>query len=133
MIITRFIIEVMGKPPEMVKKTLEQVAKFIEERHDVIKKDISDVERVEKSEIYSGFLEIEFEVKSFEELFLAVVDFGPTVVEIIEPTKITVEASELQGALSDLIAKLHKMSKQMQLIHAENIKLKRMLSTSDKK
>ncbi len=133
-IVVRFIIEVMGRPKEVVQKTLEKVCSFIEERHKIVSKEISDVSIVENSNLLSAFLEVEFEVRNFEELFLAILDFGPTVVEIIEPSKIVIDAGELQAVISDLITKLHNMSNKIQTLHTENIKLKRLLSSkSDNK
>jgi len=123
--ITRFIIEVMGKPESIVEKTLKEVVKSVGERYKIVHTEYSDVEKVEKSTIFSAFVELEFEVKNFEELFLAVIDFGPTVVEVIEPSEVKVTNTELQAALSDLVSKLHLMSKAIQTLKVENFNLKK--------
>jgi len=130
--ITRFIIEVMGKPESIVEKTLKEVVKSVGGRYKIVHTEYSDVEKVEKSTLFSAFVELEFEVKNFEELFLAVIDFGPTVVEVIEPSEVKVTNTELQAALSDLVSKLHLMSKAIQTLKVENFNLKKGSDTTSK-
>jgi len=122
--IIRFTIEVMGKPPEMVDKTLRQVVKSFGERYKIVHEDYSEIKQIEKSSLFSGFVEIEFEVENFEKLFAAVIDYGPTIVEVVEPSEIKVRNIELQSALSDLVAKFHQFSKAIQYLKVENMKLK---------
>jgi len=123
-IVTRFIIEVMGKPPQIVEQTLKEVSKTISKRFKIIHEEYSKAEPAEGSDLFSAFIEVEFKVKGFEELFLAVIDFGPTVVEVIEPGEIKVSNTELQSALSELVSKFHLLSKALQVLKLENIKLK---------
>jgi hypothetical protein len=130
--ITRFIIEVLGRPEQVVIKTLEKVVETIKQRYEVLNKDYSKADKIKGSDILSAFVEVEFKVKNFEELFLAVLDFGPTVVEILEPSEINVKSSELQAALSDLVTKIHLMSKAIQSLNVNNLKLKKKLDATKK-
>jgi hypothetical protein len=129
---TRFIIEVMGKPKEIVEETLKKVAESIEDRYEVINKELSELKLLDGSDIFSAFVEIEFKTNSFEDFFLAVIDFGPTVVEILEPSEISIPNSELQAVISDLISKLNLMSKAIQALKINNLKQKNKNETTNK-
>ncbi len=131
--IIRFTIEVMGKPEEIVDRTLKQVVSSFGERYKIVHEDYSKIKKVEGSALFSGFVEIEFEVENFEKLFAAVIDYGPVVVEVVEPPEIKVSDTELQSALSDLVAKFHQFSKAIQYLKVENMKLKEQLSRQSDK
>ncbi len=130
--IIRFIIEVMGKPSKIVDNTLKEIVKSFSSRHEVRNVDYADPKKVDNSDLFSAFVEFEFKIDNFEQLFLAVLDYGPTVVEVIEPYEITVKNAELQAALSELVSKFHMLSKAMQVLKLENIKLKKELNTTKK-
>ncbi len=130
--IIRFIIEIIARPKEMVDKTLREVVKVINSRYKVLNEDYSDIELVPNSSLFSGFVEVEFKVKSFEELFDAILDFGPTIVEIVEPSEIKISSAELQASLSDLLNKIHEMSKIINALKIENLRLKNDNTTTKK-
>ncbi len=130
--IIRFIIEIIARPKEMVDKTLREVVKVINSRYKVVNEDYSDVELVPNSSLFSGFVEVEFKVKNFEELFDAMLDFGPTIVEVVEPNEIKISSAELQASLSDLLNKIHEMSKIINALKIENLKLKNNNTTTKK-
>lgn len=120
----RFIIEVLGKPAVIVEQTLKKVVESLGNRFKVLRADYSEPELFDESSILSAFVEVELKVKGFEELFSAVLDYGPTVVEILESSDLKVSSRELQASLSDMISKIHSMSKTMQALSLENMKLK---------
>jgi len=119
----RFIIEVMGRPEEVVKQTLKSVVDSLDKRHKVNNSEYSDVEKVEGADLLSGFVEVEFTVDNFEQAFLALLDYGPTVAEVIKPDKVNLNASELQNVFAEVITKLNTMSKTIQVLKVENFKL----------
>lgn len=122
--IARFIIEIMARPESIVQATLKKVVDSVKERYKVVRTHYSKTEKVKDSDLYSAFTEFDFEAKKFEDLFAAILDYGPTVVEIIEPKKIDVDRSELQSSVADLIAKIHFMSQTIQMLQLENMQLK---------
>lgn len=122
--IARFIIEVIGRPEELVIKTLDEIIKSISERYRIENKEVSKPETIGQENLLSGFTELDIEFKNFEDLFLAIIDYGPTVVEIIEPKEIKIKSAELQSALAELVNKIHELSKTVQALKIENIKLK---------
>ena len=128
--IIRFIIEIMGKPPSIIEKTLRGVVDSFSNRYEVVSTDYSEAEEVKASSLFSAFVEIEFKVKDFEGLFSAVIDYGPTIIEVIEPSMINVSSTELQASLSDLVSKFHSMSKALQMLKLENLKLKKEAGTT---
>lgn len=129
---TRFIIEVMGKPGKLVTETLKKTVSFLKERYEVLSEDYSEPKMIDKGDLFTAFVEIEFKVESFEDLFLAIIDFGPTVVEIIEPSEVVVTDTELQAALTELVRKVHLLSKGIRALKIENIKLKKQIDATKK-
>jgi len=119
----RFIIEVMGRPEEVVKQTLKGVVNSLNKRYKVNNSEISDIEKIEGADLLSGFVEVEFSVDNFEQGFLALLDYGPTVAEVIKPDKVNLNASELQNVFAEVITKLNTMSKAIQALKVENFKL----------
>lgn len=122
----------MGRPEAVVEQTLKKVVESVAERHKIIHTDYSAAEKIDKSDLFSAFVEFEFEVDDFEQLFSAVIDYGPACIEVIEPNEIKIKCSALQGALSDLVAKIHKMSQAIQILQVENMKLKKSDETTKK-
>ncbi|MBD3312116.1 hypothetical protein GF352_01520 [archaeon] len=129
---TRFIIEIMGKPGKLVTETLKKTVSFLKERYEVLSEDYSEPEMVDDADLFTAFVEIEFKVKGFEDLFLAIIDFGPTVVEIIEPSEVVVTDTELQAALTELVRKVHLLSKGLRVLKIENHKLKKQIDATKK-
>jgi hypothetical protein len=124
MIEARLMIEVLGKPKEVLVKTLDKVVETINERYKVMHKEVMKPKKIKNTDMYSTILEIEVSFNKFEDLFSCVLDFGPTFVEILEPKEIVMRGIEVQNALSDLISKLHVMSKLIERLTIENMQLK---------
>jgi len=132
MVVARFMIELTGRPKEVVSQGLGKLSATFEERYKVRHKELSEPELIKGTTLYSAFIEIEFETKNFSEFFSAMLDFGPTVVEILSPKEINIKRDELQDVSTDLMNKIHELSKFIQDLSIENMTLKQQKQLSPK-
>lgn len=134
------IIELAGFPESHINDSLNLLAdKFEESNKDIVKvlkKKISEVQKVsltkdqskeavEKSNVFSGFVELEVDVAGLANLIGVIFDWLPSSVEIISPESFTEDAQEIAGVLNDLSGKIHKYDSIIKMLRAENIILKR--------
>lgn len=110
------IVEMAGRPAEHLTAALE--------KHIGILNDIKDIEvhsiKVSKpSEIdigkenncdimWTAFAEADFECESFARLSETMFDFMPSSVEVIEPSKVTLNMNEATGLLNNISGRMHR-------------------------
>lgn len=110
--VARTILEIVGKPKEHVEETLETYLKKIsdDEKYHLVSIETEDAIAVEESEdFFSTFAEIEFVTKDFTQLMNFVVDYMPASIEVIEPTSVQLQASNLSDMLTELVGRLHSI------------------------
>jgi len=131
-IITRFIIEIGGKPVENVDKALKLVLDKLnnkENKFKLIDSHIGNSELDEKTTLYYGFIEAEVKFKEVNDIFNFILDYTPTSVEVLEPEHIEINSS----GLTDLLNNVSNMSLSFQQkirelnaqVHFLNEKLKK--------
>ena len=109
-ILTRVIIEIIGKPKEHIEKALRIVVEKIKEQKDikVVEEKLFDAEKQE--EMFSIFAELGVLFMDIETLVGFCFDFMPSSVEILDPEKLNFNSNEFAGLINDLLAKLHQMT-----------------------
>ena len=118
----------MGWPPEELTKALKRLVDAIGKTWKVLSADYSTPEKIEGAQkMYSAFVEFTAEVNDVRELFSFVMTYAPTVVEILEPPEFVLRADQLQDVIADLTAKLQELDKQVKMLSAENIALKKRI------
>lgn len=104
-IVSRFIIEIAGKPVQNVSAALEKFKiKFEEENENfkLIEIDLNEPELNEENGLYVGFLDLECKFEDISKLLGFVADYTPTSVEIVEPDTLKFDTSEFSGILNDV-------------------------------
>src|SRR3990167_6577190 len=93
-LIARCIVEILGKPEQHVKDTIELVVKEMKGRRkiQVLESKVETPTRVEG--LWASFAEVEVLFAGFEELATFCFDFMPSSVEVLEPGNIGLEAPE---------------------------------------
>lgn len=135
---TRLIIEIAGFPDTHVNETLKLVAqKFGENSKEirVLNKIVREAQKVsmtkdkpiEESKFFSGFIEIEAEVKSFADIVGIIFDWMPSSIEIAEPETIEENVQSINGLLNDLCARLHHYDAVIKKMKAKNVVLTKEL------
>lgn len=124
------VIEVIGRPPEHLNETLENIIKQISEEKgvDVKEKTIHEpTELKDNKEFFTSFAEIEVEVE--EPLYLAMLMFKymPAHIEIIHPEKIMLSNSGLNDILNELTRRLHGYDEVARIMQVEKSILEKKL------
>jgi|TARA_Y100000310_G_scaffold141354_1_gene140788 hypothetical protein len=131
------IIEVLGKPPEHLTETLNDLVKKIDDEKGVsVKtKKINEPTLVkDQKDFYTGFAEVEVEIE--EILYLAVLMFKymPAHIEIIYPELIVLSNNGWNDILNEITRRLHGYDEVARVIQLEkNILEKRLREVLDKK
>jgi len=109
-ILTRVIIEILGKPKEHIEKALRIVVEKIKEQKDikVVEEKLFDAEKQE--EMFSIFAELGVLFMDIETLVGFCFDFMPSSIEILDPQKLSFDSNDFAGLINDLLARLHQMT-----------------------
>ena len=109
--------ELIAGSNEKAKEHMENYINKIDEdkRIQVYKKEFSDVKKIEKplkdvNVGYSITSEIEFVIKTYDELVQLIIQFGPSAIEILEPHKIEMNIGEAQGILNTISQMMHRFA-----------------------
>lgn len=115
-----FIFEMLGRPPEHIKATLEQFIGKLGEQPgiELINKKIHEPRPLETKddkgdtkenrELFTTFAEVELNIDNLDLVFAIVLNMLPANVEIIEPTSLKLNNFDISKMLSELTIKLHK-------------------------
>lgn len=106
------IIEVMGRPPEHVKRALEEIAdKLGEEKEVELKnKKIHEPKLIDPKEsgIYTSFTEIEAEFDTLIRLLDIVFIYMPASLEITHPPEVKMNLNDFNTIINTLALRLHR-------------------------
>lgn len=133
---TRMIIEIAGFPKEHVDKALNVTAEnFAKETKQVkvTSKKIKDAQpvkigKIEKTKMFSGFVEFEADVENFSTMVGLIFDWMPSSVEILEPENTVESARELNNVLNDLASRLHQYDAAVKKLRAKTVLLAKELA-----
>jgi hypothetical protein len=123
----RFIIEVMGKPKEMVTKALKDIIKELKEDGKKIEKESYSKPKKSGKVFFTSFVEFEIICDNLDDFLGVIIDYIPINVEIIEPDIASIGIGPLQEIVNDLTSKLDNLDKQIKMLQASNIILQRKL------
>jgi len=111
------MFEVLGVKEEASKKALESLLNKLDtdERVKVYKKQFGDFLRVEKplegiKEGFSLTCEVEVISKKLDNLAQIVIEYGPSAIEVIEPTSFKMDAGEAQLILNTISQTIHQFA-----------------------
>jgi hypothetical protein len=141
------ILEIIGKPPQFLVDTLEDMIKQMgnetgltiksksikepkrmEERAGVANPSGGQV-KIEEKDFYVSFAEIEVEAENLSELILLIFKYMPAHLEIISPENINLSNLGLNDVLNDLIRKLHGYDEVARVLQVEKAILESKLRT----
>lgn len=115
------IIEILGRPPEHVSQTLEAITKVMKKDKNVIllDKKIYEPKKIQNSELYSSFVEVELLAKGLVELFGICFDYMPSSIEIIEPIELKFGLADANSLINDLASRLHQIEEVSKKLNLE--------------
>jgi hypothetical protein len=120
------IVEVAGRPPEHLKSALSEHIGVLNKVNDITVHSIklSEPREIENSKgMFTCFAEADFECDSFARLSETMFDFMPSSVEIIEPSKVSLNMNEATNLLNNISGRMHRYD---ELAKIAGIKLKQM-------
>lgn len=106
-----FIIEMLGRPPEHLQKTLEQFTESLEKEKgvSVVGKKIYEPKQLEENKnLYSSFTEINLQVESLTRLIELIFIYMPSSIEITDPQELKLRINDTNMILNSLAARLHR-------------------------
>jgi hypothetical protein len=119
-----FVYEVLGRPPEHIKKALEEFITKLDEQKGikVENKKIHEPTACEDEhakDLFTTFAEVELSIDDLNLLFSVIYNTLPASVEVIEPGEVGIKNFELSSVLTDLTLKLHRYDEVAKTISME--------------
>ncbi len=124
------ILEVIGRPPEHLTETLNDLIKKIDEEKGVkvtSKKVNEPVLMKDQKEFYTNFAEIEVDVEELLYLMITVFKYMPAHLEIISPENIQLTNTDINDILNELTRRLHGYDEIARIIQNEKFVLEKKL------
>ncbi len=126
----RAIIEVLGRPKEHVEKTIKEYLDKLKQdkNYQIISQEIAESKKQEKEEMWVIFAELEVRTASVDNIIGFCFEYMPSMVELIEPSKLTLKDVTISNFLNDLQARLHQVGIMAKQLKSENDFLKKNLA-----
>ncbi len=124
------MIEVIGKPPEHLIETLNNIVKQIDEEKgvDIKEKKIKEpVLMKDQKDFYTSFAEVEVEVEEILHLARLMFKYMPAHIEIISPELIALTNNGWNDILNELTRRLHGYDEVARIIQVEKNILEKKL------
>lgn len=124
------ILEIIGKPPELLVKTLEDMIKSMDEEKGVTvtgKKINEPVLMKDNKEFYTTFAEIDLEVEDILYLSIIMFKYMPAHIEVLEPELIALTNNGWTDILSELTRRLHGYEEIARILQLQNSKMQKKL------
>lgn len=106
-LIVRMVIEVLGTPQKHVEKTIKLIIENFKEEEGVKVVSAKAYEAEKVKALWSTFCDIEFQVENIERLTNLCFNYMPSSLEIVGPSELKIQISQLNNILNDLMSKLH--------------------------
>jgi len=127
------VIEVIGRPPEHLTQTLNNLISQIDKEKGVkiISKNIKKPIEIEgKKNFYTSFAEIEVEIEQILYLAIILFKYMPAHIEIISPELIALTNNGWNDILNELTRRLHGYDEVAKILQFQNYELRQKLKES---
>ena len=104
------IIEILGRPADHVKKSMEALVDELGKVKgvEITRKEIHEPKEIEKHNLFTTFAEVELLTENFKKLTDLIFEYMPSSIEIIEPQEARMNINEANNLVNDLTARLHR-------------------------
>ncbi len=116
------ILDVIGKPPEHLIKSLERIIEEMEKEKGIVVKSKQIKEPVlmkDQKDFYTTFVEVEVEAEEILYFFALMFKYMPAHIEIISPELIALSNNGFNEILNELTRKLHGYDEIARIIQME--------------
>ncbi len=121
----RVVFEAAGAPKEFLTDFLNKLLAEVRSYNGIkiLKEKVE--EPIQKGQLFTTFAELEIEFKDLETFLNFYIDYTPSIIEVIEPEKITLTNHDLNKFLNDLSHKIIQLMLMINNLRAENEMLKK--------
>jgi len=111
---TLFIFEILGKPAEHIKDSLNKIVDELGEKEgiNIVRREVHEPKRVDRegkeSDLFTTFAEVELETEDMKIILAIVMNMLPAHVEILAPVEYRFKNFELSSFLTEVTIKVHK-------------------------
>ncbi len=140
------IYEILGRPKDYIKTTLEQlidrigenkgikiIERKVHEPHLIDKDKAKNLKDLNTDDIFSTFSEVELEIDNLFIVFGLILNSLPSSIEIISPSELRLKNFDLNSVLSELAIKLHKYDEIAKALLLEKNQLINFIKETNKK
>ncbi|MEK6914606.1 MAG: hypothetical protein AABW83_03040 [Nanoarchaeota archaeon] len=140
-----FIFEILGKPPEHVKDSLEKIIDELAKQKglEVVRREVhepkivneenkNDKKETNENSLYSTFAEVEIITEDLKLIMAIVLNMLPSHVEILEPSDFNIKNFDLSSLMTELTIKMHKYDEIAKVLILERNDLLRRLNNNEK-
>lgn len=124
------ILEVIGKPPEHLNNTLNELIEQLDKEKgvSVTSKKINEPELMKnQKEFYTNFAEIELEIEEMFQLAILMFKYMPAHIEIISPEIVALTNNGWNEILNELVRRLHGYDEVARVMQNEKAILEKKL------
>jgi len=124
------ILEVIGRPPEFLTETLQDMIKKISEEKGVkvVDKKINPpVLMKDQKDFYTSFAEVEVEVESLISATILMFKYMPAHVEVVSPQNISMTNADFDDILNEVTRRLHGYEEIVRIMQNEKMVLEAKL------
>ena len=114
---SNIMFELLAVNPENTKEALENHVNKMEKEGGILvcKKDLKEILETtspfpEIPKAYSGVIEAEILTENLDKLMFIAMNYGPSSIELLEPSKLTIDIGEAQGILTSVYTMMHKFA-----------------------
>jgi hypothetical protein len=138
-----FIFEILGKPPEHIKISLEKMIDELAKQKglEIVRREIHEPKIIDNKDdknenkensLYSTFAEVEVVASDLKLIMAIVLNMLPSHVEILEPTDFVIKNFDLSSLMTELTLKMHKYDEIAKVLILERNNLLKRLNENDK-
>ncbi|MBU0894457.1 MAG: hypothetical protein KKF48_05075 [Nanoarchaeota archaeon] len=129
-IIAIMMVEVIGRPPEHLTETLNDIISKINEEKgvEVKEKKIHEPKPIkDQQDFYSSFAEVEFEAETIMHIAMLMFKYMPSHIEVLSPESFKITNNELNDTFNEITRRLHQYEEITRVIQNEKIILEKKL------
>jgi len=117
------ILDIVGRPPEHLVKTLENILGEMEKEKGVavVSKQIKEPALIkDQKDFYTTFAEIEVEIEDILKLAILMFKYMPAHIEILSPEILTLSNNGFSDILNELVRRLHGYDEIARIMQIKN-------------
>jgi hypothetical protein len=139
-ILSRVIVEIVGKPKEHVEEAINMVVDKTEEikglkierkhiapikslKNEILNKTEEKIQK-QAGELFSTFAELDLRSEHIDPIASFCFEFMPSSIEIMEPEKTEINLMEFSKLMNDVLSKIHNADMAVKKLNFENSALK---------